>query len=321
MKETEIGKDLELAKKILKSGRLVAIPTETVYGLAANALDQKAVSRIFEAKNRPTFDPLIIHVGAIEEFKTYVKNVSKELLDIAIHFCPGPLTFLIEKQTNIPDLVTSGLSKVAIRIPNHPLSLSLLKSIDFPLAAPSANPFGYISPTNAAHVYDQLNKKVDYILDGGQCEVGLESTIIGFEKNKLVVYRKGGLAIESIKEVFNGEIVIKNHSSSHPEAPGMLKKHYAPNKKMSVFSSSKEISGDISKIGFLGFNRFLAELPLENQFILSQDSSLKEAASRLFLGLRWLDSLEIDTVYIEMLPEIGLGMAINDRLRRASATD
>lgn len=321
MKETEIGNDLELAKKILKSGRLVAIPTETVYGLAANALDQKAVSRIFEAKNRPTFDPLIIHVGALEEFNTYVKNVSKELLDIAFNFCPGPLTFLLEKQTVIPDLVTSGLSKVAIRIPNHPLSLSLLKSIDFPLAAPSANPFGYISPTNAAHVFDQLKNKVDYILDGGQCEVGLESTIIGFEKNKLVVYRKGGLSIESIKEVFSGDIVIKNHSSSHPEAPGMLKKHYAPNKKMRVFSNSKQISGDISKIGFLGFNRFLAELPVENQFILSQNSSLKEAASRLFLGLRWLDSLEIDTVYIEMLPEIGLGMAINDRLRRASAKD
>lgn len=199
MIETKIGKDVELAKKILKSGRLVAIPTETVYGLAANALDQNAVSRIFEAKNRPTFDPLIIHVGGLEEFTKYTKNISKEILEIAIKFCPGPLTFLIEKQSIIPDLVTSGLPKVAIRIPNHPLSLSLLKTIDFPLAAPSANPFGYVSPTNAFHVYDQLQNKVDYILDGGQCEVGLESTIIGFEKHKLVVYRKGGLSIESIK--------------------------------------------------------------------------------------------------------------------------
>lgn len=321
MIETEIGKDLELAKKILKSGRLVAIPTETVYGLAANALDQNAVSRIFEAKNRPTFDPLIIHVGGLEEFTKYTKNISKEILEIAINFCPGPLTFLIEKQSIIPDLVTSGLPKVAIRIPNHPLSLSLLKTIDFPLAAPSANPFGYVSPTNAFHVYDQLQNKVDYILDGGQCEVGLESTIIGFEKDKLVVYRKGGLSIESIKEVFNGEIEIKNHSNSHPQAPGMLKKHYAPNKKIIVFSRSHEIKGDISKIGYLGFNCCLAELPLENQFILSHDSNLKEAASRLFLGLRWLDSLEIDIVYVEMLPEIGLGIAINDRLRRASAED
>ena len=172
MIETVIGKDIELAKKILKSGKLVAIPTETVYGLAANALDTKAVSSIFEAKNRPFFDPLIIHVGGLEDFHKYAKNISNEILNMAMHFCPGPVTFLLEKQANIPDLVTSGLPKVAIRIPNHPLSLALLKTIDFPLAAPSANPFGYVSPTNASHVFDQLKNKVAYILDGGQCEVG-----------------------------------------------------------------------------------------------------------------------------------------------------
>jgi L-threonylcarbamoyladenylate synthase len=316
--KAEIGEDIIKAKAILESGDLVAIPTETVYGLAAKALDPNAVAKIFEAKNRPSFDPLIIHVASISFFKKYAKNIPDEILEIAEKFSPGPITFLLEKQDVIPDIVTSGLPKVAIRIPNHPQTLQLLKSIDFPLAAPSANPFGYVSPTKAEHVYEQLGEKIPYILDGGQCKVGLESTIVGFEDGKLVIFRKGGLSIEELSSVFKGEIVIKDHSSSNPQAPGMLDKHYAPNKKMALFEENTSIS-NISKIGFLGFDKKRDTFFLENQFILSENGDLKEAAFRLFEGLRWLDKQQVDQVYIELVPETGLGVAINDRLRRAAA--
>ena len=316
--KAEIGEDIIKAKAILESGDLVAIPTETVYGLAANALDPNAVAKIFEAKNRPSFDPLIIHVASISSFKKFAKNIPDEILEIAEKFSPGPITFLLEKQDVIPDIVTSGLPKVAIRIPNHRETLQLLQSIDFPLAAPSANPFGYVSPTKAEHVYEQLGEKIPYILDGGQCNVGLESTIVGFEDGKLVIFRKGGLSIEELSSVFKGEIVIKDHSSSNPQAPGMLDKHYAPNKKMALFEENTSIS-NISKIGFLGFDKKRDTFFPENQFILSEKGNLKEAAFRLFEGLRWLDKQQVDQVYIELVPETGLGVAINDRLRRAAA--
>ncbi|MCP9769957.1 threonylcarbamoyl-AMP synthase [Lacihabitans sp. LS3-19] len=316
--KAEIGLDLIKAKNILESGDLVGIPTETVYGLAANALDPLAVSKIFEAKNRPKFDPLIVHLSEIEQFDLYSKNFPKELFIIAEKFCPGPITFLVEKKSIIPDLTTSGLEKVALRIPNHPLTLELLKSLDFPLAAPSANPFGYVSPTSAQHVFDQLGEKIPYILDGGSSKVGLESTIIGMENEELVIYRKGGLAIEDLQSVFSGEIRIKDHSSSNPQAPGMLSKHYSPNKRMELWDKTDQFRefGN-KKIGFLGFSKKLEGI--ENQFILSEKEDLNEAAFRLFEGLRYLDKLPIEKIYIELVPEKGLGIAINDRLRRSVA--
>jgi L-threonylcarbamoyladenylate synthase len=314
----EIGKSLSKAHDFLLNGDLVAIPTETVYGLAANALDPLAVSKIFEAKNRPSFDPLIIHVGEISDFEKYTKNFPKVLLEIANHFCPGPLTFLVEKSRIVPEITTSGLEKVAIRIPNHPLTLDLLSNLDFPLAAPSANPFGYVSPTTPLHVFEQLGERIPYILDGGPCLVGLESTIIGMEGQKLVVYRKGGLELESLKKIFQGEIIIKNHSSSNPEAPGMLEKHYSPNKRIEILDEKVDLKNvEKSKTGFLLFNKALKGF--DQQFVLSSNSDLKEAAFRLFDGLRTLDKLPIEKIYIELVPDVGLGLAINDRLRRAAA--
>ncbi|MDP1814502.1 MAG: L-threonylcarbamoyladenylate synthase [Leadbetterella sp.] len=314
----EIGKSISKAQNLLMNGNLVAIPTETVYGLAANALDPLAVSKIYEAKNRPSFDPLIIHVGKISDFERYTLNFPKELLAIANKFCPGPLTFLVEKSGIIPEITTSGLKKVAIRIPNHPLTLELLNKLDFPLAAPSANPFGYVSPTTPLHVFEQLGERIPYILDGGPCQVGLESTIIGMEDEKLIVYRKGGLELESLKNLFLGEIIIKDHSSSNPEAPGMLNKHYSPNKRIEILEQKVDLMHiDKEKTGFLLFNKEVEGF--DNQFILSANSDLKEAAFRLFDGLRSLDKLSIEKIYIELVPEIGLGLAINDRLRRAAA--
>ncbi len=316
--KAEIGKSISKAQDLLMNGELVAIPTETVYGLAANALDPLAVSKIYEAKNRPCFDPLIIHVGKISDFERYTLNFPKELLAIANKFCPGPLTFLVEKSGIIPEITTSGLKKVAIRIPNHPLTLELLNKLDFPLAAPSANPFGYVSPTTPLHVFEQLGERIPYILDGGPCQVGLESTIIGMEDEKLIVYRKGGLELESLKNLFLGEIIIKDHSSSNPEAPGMLDKHYSPNKRIEILEQKVDLKHiDKDKTGFLLFNKEVEGF--DNQFILSANSDLKEAAFRLFEGLRSLDKLPIEKIYIELVPENGLGLAINDRLRRAAA--
>ena len=187
----EIGKDIEKSAALLASGELVAIPTETVYGLAGNALDEKAVVQIFKSKNRPRFDPLIVHVAGIDQVYNYVESIPEELKALAEAFWPGPLTLLLTKKSIIPDLVTSGLGKVGVRVPNHALTLSLLERLDFPLAAPSANPFGYISPTSASHVQDHLGDKLAYILDGGHCEVGLESTIVGMEEGQVIIYRLG----------------------------------------------------------------------------------------------------------------------------------
>lgn len=314
----EIGTDLVKAKNILENGDLVAIPTETVYGLASNALNPLAVSKIYEAKNRPSFDPLIIHVANIADFEKYTVDFPSELLEIANEFCPGPITFLVKKSGIIPEITTSGLEKVAIRIPNHPLTLELLKSLNFPLAAPSANPFGYVSPTTAMHVFEQLGERIPYILDGGPCNVGLESTIVGIENEKLVVYRKGGLDIDALKKHYFGEIIVNDHSNSNPQAPGMLNKHYSPNKKIEVWNENIDLKAiDKKKTGFLRFNSLIDGF--ENQILLSSKSDLNEAAFRLFDGLRALDKLNIDKIFIELVPEKGLGVAINDRLRRAAA--
>ncbi|WP_405512000.1 L-threonylcarbamoyladenylate synthase [Spirosoma sp. KNUC1025] len=189
----QIGTDRQIAKQLLEAGNVVSIPTETVYGLAANALNPDAVLTIFRVKNRPTFDPLIVHTDSLEKLDRFVSTIPESARDLASTYWPGPLTLLLPKKAIIPDLVTAGLPTVGIRIPNHPLTLALLNSLDFPLAAPSANPFGYISPTTAQHVADQLGLQVPYILDGGPATIGIESTIVGFDGNKPTVFRLGVL--------------------------------------------------------------------------------------------------------------------------------
>jgi len=314
----ETGIDISLAKNLLEKGELVGIPTETVYGLAANALDVDAVAKIFKVKNRPSFDPLIIHTNSIEKVKHFVEDIPDKLELLLRTFSPGPLTVLLPKNKHIPDLVSSGLERVAVRIPKHPLTLELLAAVDFPLAAPSANPFGYISPTSAEHVNRQLGDKIPYILNGGNCQIGLESTIIGYENGELTVYRKGGLPLEEIEKLI-GKIKIKEHSSSNPAAPGMLVSHYSPNKNVFFKEGffKKHGKDSLSKVGFLGFSEAIDEIPADNQFLLSKKGDLNEAAKNLFSGLRFLDNLPIDTVLIELVNDEGLGRAINDRLKRA----
>lgn len=311
----EIGKEIDKAIKFLEEGNVIGIPTETVYGLAGNALNIDAVTKIFEVKNRPTFDPLIIHTNAFERIYDYVETIPEKAIALAEKFMPGPLTLLLPKKNIVPDLVTSGLENVAVRIPKHELTLELLKNLDFPLAAPSANPFGYISPTTAQHVDNQLGTLIKYILDGGECKVGIESTIVGFFEEQTIVLRKGGLAIEEIEKIV-GKVTVNEHSSSNPQAPGMLKSHYSPKKKMTLTDKGTEIIN--KNVAFLGFQAFHPSIPTKNQLLLSQSGDFKEAARNLFAFMRKLDVLEVDEIYAELLPEKDLGRAINDRLRRAA---
>jgi L-threonylcarbamoyladenylate synthase len=317
--KTIIGKDIEAAKIFLRNGLVIGIPTETVYGLAGNALDEDAVLRIFTVKNRPHFDPLIVHTYSISEIEKYVKDVPDKARLLMQHFMPGALTLLLKKRNIIPDLITSGLDTVAVRIPNHPLTLQLLRELPFPLAAPSANPFGYISPTNAAHVFEQLQGSIPYILDGGATTVGVESTIIGFEGNEAVVYRLGGLAIEDIERVI-GKTWVNVNSSSNPKAPGMLKSHYAPGKRL-IFDDAgglEVLKSGNQKVGVICFNKPVEGIDKGNQILLSIMGDLDEAAKNLFAAMRTLDASEVDVIYAVKFPEEGLGRAINDRLGRAS---
>ncbi len=314
-----IGTEITKAIRHLEAGELVAIPTETVYGLAGNALDENAVMQIFKVKNRPTFDPLIVHTDSIEKVQDFVTTMSAEALLLANHFWAGALTLLLPKKSIIPDLITSGSPLVAIRIPNHPLTLTLLKNLAFPLAAPSANPFGYISPTTAKHVAAQLGDKIPYILDGGGCTLGLESTIVGFEDGTPTIYRKGGISVEAIEKII-GKVQVKTFSSSNPQAPGMLKSHYAPRTPLILGDIEKLIPQyENHKIGILSFQKQLAQIPNHQQITLSVSGNLEEAAKHLFAAMRQLDQMNLDIILAELLPEKELGRAINDRLRRAAA--
>jgi len=313
---SKIGNNVELATQLLISGGLVAIPTETVYGLAANALNEDAVLSIFKAKKRPLFDPLILHVPSIKAALNYCEELPNKAIEIANQFSPGPITFLLPRKNNVPDLITSGLPKVAIRIPDHPLTLQLLQQLNFPLAAPSANPFGYISPTSAMHVHQQLGDVVDYILDGGDCKVGIESTIIEFEQNKIIVHRLGGLSIEQLE--FFGEVELRINQSANPSAPGKLKSHYAPRKQLIIGDIDELIKKNSNKkIAILSFQKSYAE----NNLVLSPSGDLTEASKNLFSFLRKLDDGNADLILTEKLPDTFLGKAINDRLKRASAIE
>lgn len=317
--QTITGTDINKAKHFLQQGEVVGIPTETVYGLAANALNTDAVLKIFTVKKRPHFDPLIVHTHSITEVEKYVQHLPAAAQKLMHAFMPGPLTVLLPKQDIVPDLVTSGLPNVAIRIPDHALTLQLLRSLPFPLAAPSANPFGYISPTTAQHVFDQLQGQVPYILDGGATQVGVESTIVGFENNQVVVYRLGGLAIEQLAQVA-GPVKLNVIESANPQSPGQLKSHYAPRKPLVVKNFDEAAAtGEADKVGVIAFDTYVAGIDTQNQLLLSPSGNLNEAAKNLFAAMRQLDNSTVDYIIAVRFPETGLGRAINDRLKRASA--
>lgn len=317
---TVITKDISFAIHTLNEGKVVAIPTETVYGLAANIFDESAVKKIFEIKNRPNNNPLIVHLKSAEQLKEVAKDIPPLAAQLASHFWPGALTLVLKKQDCISNWVTSNKNTVAIRVPNHPLTLELLRNLDFPLAAPSANPFGSISPTKALHVYDYFQNDIDVILDGGNCKNGIESTIIGFEEEQPILYRYGAIPIEEIEKII-GPIKVHTKDNSAPSAPGMFTKHYAPKtKSFLVEDIEKELESIQSKkIGVLQFQNKLESPRPFVQYILSPTGDFKEASKNLYSYLHELDALGLDVLLIEKLPNIHLGKSINDRLTRAVA--
>lgn len=316
---TTTGTDIAVAADLLVQGKLVAIPTETVYGLAANALDAGAVTKVFIAKNRPQFNPLIVHCASAEQALSFAQNIPQEAKELAEKYWPGPLTLILRKKDIIPDIVTAGHEWVGLRVPQHPITLELLSTINFPLAAPSANPSGYVSPTTAEHVAEGLNGKIDYILNGGPCKVGVESTIISFSTNPPTLLRHGGIPLEKIKTVIPQLQISQQEQEDAPISPGQLASHYAPGKKVylgNVHALANKFSGQ--NIGCISLNTLLPEIPEEHQILLSPSGSLEEAAQHIFASLRKLDALPVDLIIAELMPDEGLGRAINDRLRRAA---
>lgn len=315
--KTSITTDVAKCQKLLLEGELVAIPTETVYGLAANALDSKAVKRIFEMKGRPAFNPLIVHIHQMDQLSILAKDIPQKAYDLAEAFWPGSLTLILPKRDIVPEIITGGKSTVGVRMPKHPLTQELLKGLPFPLAAPSANPFTRVSPTSAQHVWDYFGDRIPAILDGGPCQVGLESTIVGFEGETPILYRKGGIPKEAVEAVV-GELKISTENETSPEAPGMLLKHYSPRTPLLVCDNIREelMNNPHKKVGVLSF--YQEDFPSATKVItLSQKKQMEEAATFLFEALHILDASGLDLILAERFPEKGLGSSINDRLFRA----
>lgn len=300
--------------EIIRRGGLVAFPTETVYGLGADALNPAAVAGIFEAKQRPFFDPLIVHIADCSDINKITTGMDKKTYRLVERFWPGPLTVILPKNSSVPDIVTSGLDSVAVRMPRHDTALNLIKEAGTPIAAPSANRFSCLSPTTSRHVMEQLGNTVDMILDGGPCSVGIESTIIKITPSGIHLLRPGGIATEGIEDCIGEKIIIESPCVK-PEAPGQLDYHYSPAKPVVI---TDRLPLDDKKGGFLFFKKPDADYPAERSFILSDSGDLREAAANLFSYLHALDSLEISRIYAQPVPETGLGLGIMDRLKKAS---
>jgi L-threonylcarbamoyladenylate synthase len=308
--------ELRRAAALLRSGGCIAFPTETVYGLGADATNPIAVARIFEIKRRPTFDPLIVHLADADQLSDVASTVPAAAVALARCFWPGPLTIVLPKKNLIPDLVTAGLGSVAVRVPAHALARQLIETAAVPVAAPSANPFGYISPTTAEHVREQLGSQVDLILDGGPCEIGIESTIVSLLGDYPEVLRSGGISLEELRAVFGRiEIAVRN---SPRLAPGQLERHYAPRTPLRLVDTVDQVPPVERSRGAL-----LALRPHRegDQFaaveILSEHGDLREAAANLFAALRRLDRGG-RPIYALPVTEDGIGRAIMDRLHRAA---
>ncbi len=320
--QTHLLHDVALAAEMLRAGKLVAFPTETVYGLGADARNPESVARIFESKQRPTFDPLIVHLASAEAARQLVVYFPANAERLADAFWPGPLTLVLPKCPEIPDLVTAGLPGVGIRVPGHPIAQELLKAADCPVAAPSANPFSGISPTTAQHVLDGLNGRIDAVLDGGPCGVGVESTVLSLMTENPTILRPGGLPIEEIEAVI-GPVTRavsdpKRDNSAQP-SPGMLSRHYAPQTLLTVIDPNLVPEPTAGKrCGLLTYGSRASSRGFDAVERLSDAVDLRTCAANFFAALRSLDSQNLDVIIAHSFPPTGLGVALNDRLKRAS---
>jgi L-threonylcarbamoyladenylate synthase len=320
----ESREDLACAVALIRRGGLVAFPTETVYGLGANALNAAAVARIFEAKARPSFDPLIVHLAEASWMERVVRDVDPRAARLADRFWPGPLTLVLPRQAVVPDIVTAGLPTVGVRVPDHSAARALIAAADTPLAAPSANPFGYVSPTTAAHVVEQLGDRVDAILDGGPCRVGVESTIVSFASGTPVILRPGGVAADDIARLLGEPVVVRRRfepeADRAQDAPGQLERHYATRTPLRLLAQGAPLMApnDKGRVGLLAFTPPVAE-GFAAVEVLAPDGRATTAAANLFAALRRLDARGLDLLLAVPCSEEGLGSAIMDRLRRCAA--
>ena len=309
--------NIKKAAALIKTGGVVAFPTETVYGLGADGLNPEACARIFEIKGRPRFDPLILHECSAARARRLFSSVPAGADKLMRKFWPGPLTLVLPKSRLVPDIVTSGLKTVAVRVPSGKHALALIKASGRPVAAPSANSFGRLSPTTAAHVKRQLGSGPDMILDGGKTAIGVESTIITFQKGRPVLLRPGGLPLEEIEKVAGPVAFFAAGNGKSPLAPGCLKKHYAPRARLRIINSPGKAAPSLTS-GYLAFSK-KPEGKWGAVIILSPKGDLRVAAANLFAALHKLENSGVKTIYAERIPAHGLGRAIMDRLKRASA--
>lgn len=316
---TIVSKDISKAAEILSRQELVAIPTETVYGLAGNIYSEIAIKKIFEMKKRPFFNPLIVHIHSADQVMELASEFPEKAQQLAKAFWPGSLTLILPKKSKVPDLITAGKDTVGIRMPQHELTLELLRNLDFPVAAPSANPFTHISPTTAQHVKNYFDGKLEMVLDGGDCKNGIESTIVGFENGAPVVYRLGSISLEDITAVI-GSVTLKNTKEQAPNAPGMLEKHYAPRTKTFLVTDIDSFIAQHpnKKIGLLLHSTDHQDYQISQIIYLSKSGNLKEAAANLYRAMHQMDQYNLDMIVAQRLPDHDLGTSINDRLERAT---
>jgi L-threonylcarbamoyladenylate synthase len=310
------SENIERAAKIIRNGGLVAFPTETVYGLGANGFDGIAAAKIFEIKKRPSFNPLILHISDLIQLKDIVVFRNFQTQEIIKRFWPGPLTIVLEKTDKVPDIITAGNPTVAVRMPSHRVALELLYKVGGPIAAPSANEFGQLSPTEATHVEEQIGKHIDIILDGGPCEVGVESTIIEIGEEKISLLRHGGIPVEEIEE-FIGKEVERKQLQSKPNAPGQLDYHYAPKIPINFMDEANLNITRNKKVGALFLSENTYDVPFASVKILSTSGNLQEAAANLFSLLHDFETENLDLILCEKIEKAGLGWAIMDRLTKA----
>lgn len=308
-----INQDIELAINLLNKGELVAIPTETVYGLAANALDIGAVAKSYTIKNRPSFNPMIVHCKSIDQISEFVESLNELEITLFEQFSPGPLTILLKKNSSISDIITAGSAYAGFRIPNHVITLNLLHRLNFPLTAPSANKFGKISPTRAIDVKNQLGDEIKLILDGGNTEVGIESSVIKVLNNEIIIYREGAVTKEMLEQF---AVVNYIENSEKLESPGRVKYHYSPDIPTFILSKDSNYSSNSLLIKYSEFER---DFPKCNQIRLSPSGNLNQAATNLFRILNEANNSSFERIYIELVPNISIGRAINDKIRKAAA--
>lgn len=305
---------IRAAAQKIKNGGIVVFPTETVYGVGASAYNPNAVIRIYEIKERPKFDPLIVHISRLGDLKKITTEIDSRCEILIERFWPGPLTLVLNKSPIVPEIVTAGLDTIAVRMPDHKIALELITESGVPIAAPSANMFGRLSPTIAEHVIKQLGEKVDIIIDGGKTTIGIESTILDMTSEPTVL-RPGGIPIEKI-EKFIGKVKLRTYEK-RPRSPGQLLKHYAPKIPLKIIENGNSILANTHNAGLIVFQKFPKNVNFKIVEILSPSGDLKEAACNLFSALHRLESSGVEIIYAEKVPEVGLGLAIMDRLRKA----